>query len=262
MEMKIYIYAILAIIAIESTPARGNSASTAEGSAVSALQDAIESYSGRNDGHLSNQWSDLFRSPIELTIIDQSVTPSSVSELYVFITDPQRDLFPNGKLLLIRVVALPWPNAWKTSTNIGGYSIDDLTRANKEEIEKSRGHQKPIRYIIFQDKRGTIRSDWWYEEKIQGMLSQTGIVVPLPTPYRQTPQTPPGEKSVSTIKSNAPAVATDAAPQTKPTEVPAPSPTSAPTRPTKQPAKPVWWIVGLIMLAAGVLFVTRKKPKY
>lgn len=51
-------------------------------------------------------------------------------------------------------------------------------------------------------------------------------------------------------------------PEPKPAEIPATEPTSAPTSPTKQPADQVWWIVGLIILAAGAVFVARKKmPK-
>lgn len=252
------IFATVTALIILSFPVYGNTMGTPEDAATSAIKSIIQSYTDRNDGQLPTKWSDLFRSPMELALIDQSIAPHSVSELYAFITGPQRDLFPDGKLLLIRVKESPWPDAWKTSTNIGGDSVGDLTRARSEEIERSRAHQKPIRYVIFQDKRGKIRSDWWYEEKIQEMLFQTGIIVPLPTPYRQRPPTPLSSTPVDASAPAAPAVAA----QTVPTVAPATVPTPAPVAP--QPAKSsnlLWWLLGAIATLVAVALVIRKKKK-
>ena len=259
MEMK-EIFTLVALFSALIFPLNGNTVGTGEDRATSAIKSAIQSYADRNDGQLPNQWSDLFRSPMELTFIDQSIAPRSVSELYAFVISPQRDLFPEGKLLLIRVAELSWPDEWKTAVNIGGYSPNEMREATAGEVEKSRAYQKPIRYIIFQDKRGKIRSDWWYEEKIQGMLSQTGIVIPPPTSYRHLPPIIPGENPINSSKHVAPVVASETAPGIAHSATPAPGTRPVTTPPAKSSNR-LWWIVGIISaLVVLVLIVRRKKP--
>ncbi len=69
----------------------------------------------------------------------------------------------------------------------------------------------------------------------------------------------PLEESVDKVSASLPK---DSSTEPKPAEIPAPAPTPAPTSPTKESANLVWWIVGLIILVAGMVFVTRKKtPK-
>lgn len=204
-------------------------------------------YEGSQNGLSANTWQDIAAFFGDLQRIDVEIEGGRrFTEIYSLIPMEEGKKFPEGTLICVRYEPAAWPAVWS----------DDPTKKEKNAGDLNR--EKPIRYLVYKNQRGDILSTWWYEEKIQAMLAQTGLRIPPPTPYYPSPHTPPGENSTTTSSLAVPVVAAETAPAVAPATVPKPA--AVPVAPPTKSSNPLWWIVGAIAgLVAVVWFVARKK---
>jgi hypothetical protein len=175
--------------------------------------------------------------------LNSTLKSGSVVDYFTFIPLGSRDRFPGGRLILVQIRPMPWPDAWKTKDP-----------ENFGEYREHHSHQD-IRFLIY-EKNGKFIAERWYEAKFQAMLAETGLTVPPPTPYYPPPPMPPGEKPAPRSEPAAPMASARTAAVSVSTTVPTPALVVSP------PAKSsglLWWIVGAIVVLAAVVLVVRRK---
>jgi len=216
----------------------------------------------KSEGHnlVLTKWSDIEALPldIQLRMLGTHVQNlPNVSDYFSIVPVGERAKFPHGNLLIISAGAFDltaFLRQWYKRDR--GYTSDQL-----KDFDQNHAKAEVIRWYLSQDEEGKYKRASITEEELTKIIEQTGLKIPEPARYRFNmsqvdpatgkPIDAPSSPSTPAVSSGAESVAT-----------PSQQPVPASTQPTKQPANLVWCIVGLIILAAGVVFVTRKKkPK-
>ncbi|MFA6962523.1 MAG: hypothetical protein WC205_17335 [Opitutaceae bacterium] len=150
-----------------------------EGIAINKLCGFIESYKYYvRDGVLTS-WEDVDKYDGMARYAGYFGPNKDISQIYSFIPASDRGKFTKGELILIRSNPMDWPDIWNENLTIGNaHAVDE----KDSKILKDR--KRPIRYLIYKDKNGILLTEWWYEDEVQAMLKETGLVIPPPTPYR------------------------------------------------------------------------------
>ncbi len=225
-----------------------------EGNAIGKLESLLSIYSIEH-GRLPDDWSDLLQYDPDLIALKSYFRgEENLDDLYSFIPERDRSLFKEGQLVLIRHKPMKWPETWNgAASGINQTLLDPDKLAEWERLKNRNGE---IRYLIYVTEQRTLKSEWWHEDKVQEMLAETGLKIPPPAPYH-APHQPLVEKFGNTSALASPVVAAESIPdityKTLSTRAATPD-----TRPAES-SNPLWWIIGLIILAAGAVFITRMK---
>ena len=245
---------------ILSSIAAATTVGTREGASIIGLSGFVSIYVIEESGKLPDSWNEIFRHEGFYERMESRFARNDrgLTELYSFIAPEQRSLFPDGELLLIRSEPIDWPEVWKHD-DVASVDPSDLTEEQQEKLERLDDHEQPIRYLLYRDKRGEIRSTWWYESDVQAMLAETGIRVPEPTPYRPAAvseqETGPGQVTLETAESRPPATATGQ-------EKPATTVHEEHQAESSEEKSSRWWIwlIGALIVLGGLgIMLGRKK---
>lgn len=229
--------------------AKANTSDFPESRLLSYVAELIEQDYQKN-GHVSYaDWNEFYDAEVGLGLMTQIIPDQPpISMAYGFIEREQRNRFPLGELVLVRLKPMEWPKEWRKSKNING--VENTPEFQQALSEAHLNHQAPIRYFIYVNKNGKVRADWLLESQFSELIHQSKLSLPtkgyMPTP-RQLQRKSMRKMPVDTLDS---VVAAQ----------PAPAVATVPVPPT--PAKssnPLWWIIGAIAVLATVGIIIRAR---
>ena len=248
MRFSLILYLILLILGVPS--ALANSSSTGEARAIKGLGETVRQYRTYIEDVPVTSWDQIAKIDVNLYGINAGFKDEDPSELYSFISVGERSKFPDGELILIRYEPIAFPDAYKNRYAEGdARAIEDAENPN----------YKPIRYLLYRDKKGEMQSFWWYEDRVQEMLKETGIKIP--DPERFTNYIDPNIKhSERRVVEAVEGVDEPALPQT-PDKEPGEVPTAETSEEFAEESSNWWiWLIGVLVITGGVgLMVSRKK---
>lgn len=229
-----------------------HSVSTAEASAIRGLTETIRQYRTYIKDVPVTSWDQIAELDVNLYGTKAGFKHEDPTELYSFIPVDQRTKFPEGELILIRYEPLPFPDLYKEHHH--GHEESEADLENPD--------YKPIRYLLYRDDRGEIQSFWWYEDRVQEMLEETGIEIPKPVKFTNyiDPRTHKGikvnEKVEEPIAQDAEVIEEATAPEPATEEL-------ASAKPSEEPAEQSsnWWLwlIGAVVVLAGIGMTLRRK---
>ncbi len=206
-----------------------------------------------------NTWADIEAIPEEAQsrLLGPPSGRPNISDSFVLI--PRDKRIPLGDGLLFLVSAEPVNlTKWYRDQVVEKGTAPAESKALLEEYDRLNPVDKLARWYITINAQGIIKRNEIDEEDFLRICRANNFSLPPASPYR-TNLSKQIDQYLLAQREREGASTAETTLATKPAEITAAAPTSAPTSPTKQPANPVWWIVGLIILAACVVFVTRKK---
>jgi hypothetical protein len=190
-------------------------------------------------------WGQLEEFDFALKGLNAYFPDSSIGEQFSFVSPHNRKKYPDGELILVQTNFMEWPAEWKAK---------DPTVPGKE-LEGKR--YEPIRFIIYK-ANGRVMSAWVTERLFKKVILDSEITLePAKNSLTFTNRVP--SVKYSGLSGHVAPPPPEPTPEPVKSSVAAsiPMPTAEPTPAAK--SNPVWWIVGSIILAVGVVFVTRKK---
>jgi hypothetical protein len=203
-----------------------------------------------------NEWSDIEILPLEkqgALLGSYSADRPNISDFFVIL--PSSDNLSLGQKSLRIVSAKPFNlTKWYRSQSADKAATAEERDARLAEYDSLNPEDEIIRWYAAKDINGEFTYDSISEVEFARLIDGKNIKIPSVSPYR-IDLTKHG-----LVDSHAPTLSintTTATQNTKTAEIPATA--SASTSSTKQPANLVWWIVGVIILTACVVFVVRKK---
>ncbi len=214
----------------------------------------------RAAGYLESfsKWSDIESLPLDMQgrlLGSFSSDQTNVSDYFVIIPAPSNHDFKGGSLMMVS--AEPFNLTEWYRRQVGEDASASQRKELIDEYDRLNTENEIVRWYATKDlaekwSRGSVPESFFQE-----YLTQTQLSIPRVTPYRFNRENYPELSQDPPVSTNIQTKSTESTSQAKPAEIP--SPESAPTQPTTQSANLVWWIVGLIIFAAGVIFVARKK---
>lgn len=238
MSLNFNIFALLFALSMPLSLLKAAVASPAEGNAIYKLEGLVSLFVAEHN-RLPDSWQDMFQYDPELSMLDGYFKGSdNLGDLYSFIPAAERTKFWDGQILLIRSKPMSWPEIWKDP--LLDIDLATLPAEKKAELASIQAHQGSIRYLIYRDKAGHLKTEWWHEHKVQSMVAETGIVIPPPTPYKLP--VPVVSASENTTK---------VAPSASPAKTPLPV-SSVPTA-----SNYIQWIIAAVITLAAILFIAR-----